>query len=423
MKDKVASCSPGLRNRIHTLNDNSLLLGRCSQEPSSGDRNPKQNCLLGDPKISDAGLFEQVPAYNKPFRANITVNAKSAGSHGSSILAWGKDHFPAKRLLSETRCRLSLNDDNLPSNIFDLRKAVNRRSPKRIPTYEKPKEQSSSRVRLSCSNDRLMARDRPSPDDGPIHMVPSVVTTITSGNADIPTRKTNLPSRIMQWASGLEEPAISIIHDPYPLGMNMSMPKPNFNTSPNDLEPIDDAGANQPTSRLSVTTSALTHSGRSSAPSLKETVTTTQYASSIITEEQTVPGAIEKINSQKSTLSNLSDNGSTSTPLLQCSPKGGTRNRIEILETRRDALARRKADIEKAIYELMWPTQPSYAAYDMDAREEVKNTKARLDSELAHVRREEYYVGLNIFRAWRKRDEVDYCGAGSTTLWVRRLTS
>jgi hypothetical protein len=58
----------------------------------------------------------------------------------------------------------------------------------------------------------------------------------------------------------------------------------------------------------------------------------------------------------------------------------------------------------------------------MNAREEVKKTTARLSSELADIRREEHNVGLKLFRALKSQDEADYCGGGSTSLWVSRVT-
>lgn len=105
---------------------------------------------------------------------------------------------------------------------------------------------------------------------------------------------------------------------------------------------------------------------------------------------------------------------------LQLTPEEQIQNRIQTLEARRDTLTRRRANVETIIYDLTQVIQPSSVAYDMAARDEVKRTVASLETELAEIKREEHEIGLKLFRAWKKRDDLGY-GGGS--LWVKRVTS
>ncbi|KAL3475112.1 hypothetical protein BJX99DRAFT_247759 [Aspergillus californicus] len=332
---------------------------------SSGDHNPNQACLPGDPAI----------------RQNIKLIAKTLGARGSTILAWGKDHLP-KRILNE-QYRLSLNDDDLlPSNVHEPG----------IPPSEIPTEQPSSRIHLSRSNDRLNACDCPSPEQGPLCMASSVTTTITGGGYVAAAEKTNLSSRILEWVYGLEKHAMTMIHDPYALYVS-TFTTSGSNTLPSDLNLTGGAACD----RLMTTTS-----------SLEQTVMTIQYSTTTI-EDELVPGAINiKTSSRRSTISQPSD-GSIS--------ERASQDRIRMLETRRDALTRRRASLEKAIYDLTWHSQPCFGAYDMISREEVK----KLTSKLVDIKREEHNVGLNIFRSLRSQDE-DRCGGGCSSLWVSRVT-
>jgi hypothetical protein len=308
------------------------------------------------------------------------------------MLAWGKDHLPPKRIPSKEQCRLSFNDDDLPSNVHEPWKTVTGELPE-IPTFENATEQSSLRIHLSRINDRLKVCDCPCPEQGPLCMVPSVTTTITGGYVDAAAQKTNLSSRILEWTSGLEKHARTMIHDPYTLCVSTFTTNPCSNTLPSNLDLTEGAG----------------HDRLTTTSSLKETVMTIQYSSTITVEDELVPGAIKKTNSRRSTVSQPSDDGSIS--------ERGSRDRIRILETRRDALTRRRASIENAIYNLLWHSQPCFGPYDMAAREEVK----KLNSELVDTRRDEHDIGMNLFRALRSQDE-DHCGGGSSSLWVSRVT-
>ncbi|KAL4993267.1 hypothetical protein BDV10DRAFT_179464 [Aspergillus recurvatus] len=388
MKTKLANhsyCSP---SHVHIWNSDSLLIDQRSQEFSPGHHKPRQDCVSGDPAI----------------RPNIKTMAKLLGSRGSNMLAWGKAHLPPKRTLSEEQCRLSYNNDTLPSNLLEPWNAISGQLPESL-TYEKSIEQPSLRIHLSRSNDRLKACGCPSPEQGPLCVTPSVVTTITGGDAGFAAQKTNLPSRIMEWASGLEKQAVTMLHDRYALYVDTFTTKPCSNTSPSDLSLIEGVGVDRFTPKSS----------------LKETAMTIRYSSMMTTDDELIPGATKKIISRRSTTSQPSDNDQVSMPPLLCSNDQGNRDRIEMLEARRDTLAGHKASIEKAIYDLTWGSGAYSDPYDMDAREEVKKTTAKLNSELADIKREERDVGLSLFRALKSQDEF-YGGSGSSSLWVSRVT-
>jgi hypothetical protein len=195
----------------------------------------------------------------------------------------------------------------------------------------------------------------------------------------------------MEWTNWLGKQAITLIHD--------------SDKSPSDLHLIMGAGDCFTTS---------------SNPN--ETIVTIHSSSKIVAEDELLPGTIVKITPQRPTDSLPSDTGSFSIPPSECSSERENRSRIEVLEAKRYSLIRRRESIEKAIYDSMWPLGPCFAPYDMNAREEVKKTSARLSSELADIRREEHNIGLKLFRALKSRDEADYCGGGSASLWVSRVT-
>ncbi|KAL4746992.1 hypothetical protein BDW72DRAFT_209924 [Aspergillus terricola var. indicus] len=377
MMIKLASHSYHLPSCAHIRNGGSTIFGRHSQEPSSGDHKPR-DCLSWDPAT------------------------RQEGSCISSMFARGKDHLRPRRILSKDQCQLSLESDDPPSNILKPWKAVSRRLPENS-IHAKPMEQGPLQVHLSRSNGRLNTCD--CPEHGPLCAVPSVVTTITGGDIDATAQKTDLPSRILELANRLEEQAMTIIHDSYTLYIKTFTANPGSNRSSRDLHLTKGTGADRQTT----------------IPSLKETVMTVQHSTKM-TEDEIARGAIDKIISWRSTVSQPFNNGSISMPPLQCPPEREDRNHIELLETRRYSLARRRESIEKVLYNLMWHSRPCSAPYGTEAREEVKKITTRLNSELADIMREEHCVGLNLFRALKHRDEEEYCGSGSTSLWVSRVT-
>ncbi|KAL4757198.1 uncharacterized protein BDW70DRAFT_171599 [Aspergillus foveolatus] len=376
MRTTLANDSYHSPSRARIRNDGSMIIGGHSHEPSSGDHKPKDG-LSCDPAI------------------------RQKGSRVSSMFARRKDHLQPKKIQSKHQCQLSPNRDDPPSNILEPWKAVSRRLPENS-THAKPVEQAPLQMHFPRSNGRLNACDCPSPERGPLCAVPSVVTTIIGGDLEAAAQKRDLPSRILEWANRLEEQAMTIVHDSYTLYFNTFTTNPDSNTSRGDIHRIKGAGVDRYTTMSS----------------LIETVMTIQHSTKM-TEDEIARDAADKIISWRSTVSQESDDSSIS---MQCSLEQGNRNHIDLLETRRYSLARRRESIEKALYNLMWHSRPCSAPNGMEAREEVKKITTRLNSELADIRREEHGVGLNLFRALKRRDEEEYCGSGSTSLWVSRVT-
>ncbi|KAL4756262.1 uncharacterized protein BDW70DRAFT_154340 [Aspergillus foveolatus] len=383
----MASCLHHTPSRIHIWNRDNLFIDQQSQGPSLGHHKPRQDSASGNPAILQ----------------NVKAITKLLGSRGSSMLAWGKDHVPPKRMLSEEQCELSYINDNLPFNNPESWDATSRQLPESL-TYENKIEHPSNRIHLSRSNDCLKACSCSSPEQGPLCVAPSVVTTITSGDVDFAAQKTSLPSRIMEWASGLEKQATNMLQGPYTLYVGTFTTSPDSNTSSSDVHLIGDAGVD--------------HIATTSTP--RETGMTIEYSSTMMTEVELVPAATEKTISRSPTVFQPSDNDPISRHPMMCLTEQGDRYRIHVLEAKRDALVRRKTSIEKAIYDLIWKPRPC-PPYDAIAREEVKKTTARLNSELADIRKEEHDVGLSLYRALKSHDESSG-GSGSTSLWVSRVT-
>ncbi|OJJ02092.1 hypothetical protein ASPVEDRAFT_41579 [Aspergillus versicolor CBS 583.65] len=318
-----------------------------------------------------------------PIRQNVKAIAGSIGSLKSHIR-------PNKQ-------RLSPNNNSLPS--VEPWRSV-RQSSEGPP--RKSMEPRSSRIHLSRSNDRLMACDCPYPEQGPLCVVPSVVTTVTGGDINAALQKPNSSRRVMEWASGFEKQAMNIIHNPSVLYTGPFTAYSDPITSPRDrhLERGDDIDRSTTIS------------------SLGDTATTVQCSSTIATEE-VPPDTAHKMVPPKSNVSQPSKDCLISKPLPQ-PPERTKQSRIEALELRKRDLARRRQSTEKAIYAIMWSPQPDSVLYDMNAREETKKTTTRLNSELDSVRREEHEVGLSLVRALKLQDEKSCSGEG-TSLWVNRM--
>lgn len=94
---------------------------------------------------------------------------------------------------------------------------------------------------------------------------------------------------------------------------------------------------------------------------------------------------------------------------------------VQTLQAKRDALRRRKRNIETVIYELTHVVQPSSIAYDKASRQEIKKTVDQLSKELADVVKDEHETGLKLHRAWKRHD--DFAAYEPTSIWVRRVTS
>ncbi|KAL3473179.1 hypothetical protein BJX99DRAFT_261610 [Aspergillus californicus] len=364
---ELASDPYNLPSRVSFGKDESLITTR---EFSSG-HSPRQNYPLENPPI------------------------RQRRRHGSSVLAWGKDHLPLKSILPKERL-----DDDEPLHILDTRP-----SPEHS-TDDTATERRSSRIHLSRSNDRLKPCDCPS--QGPLCTTPSISTTTTGDDVDAAAQKTTPGSKSMEWANGLEKQATTITHDS--VSASTSTALSGSNTSQSDLYSKKSPGVDCRSSII--------------ASSLNEPVMTIQYASTITTNDERRPGTANKTIPRKPVSSQPSRNSSISTPSpsLLYSPEREKRERIERLEKRKCYLARRRVCIEKALHGLMWHSRPCSTLDFMKAHEEIKKTTTRLYSDLDEVRRKEHEISLDLFRILRSQDEKDYCGGGSASLWVSRVT-
>ncbi|PKY08169.1 hypothetical protein P168DRAFT_10274 [Aspergillus campestris IBT 28561] len=409
---------PVLRRRAHTSNADVTAPGRPSPNPSARAHDTRWDAFSGEPTTSDAGRPGQVDPRDM-------TNQLGSKPSGSGILGWGKEHLQAKRRLTETRSKMGR----------EPWKGASGRSPIVNPIQEKPLGRSaSSRVRPSRSNDRMRDRSTPSPgpDFGYLGMVPTVVTTITGGEANTAAAGKHLPSRDLQRTRVSEEEPTptSVHHSRTPPRVDLPAPEPDLTITLAALKLTNDANAGEPTSRFSATTYEPTEGGTSTATaSLRNSIdaaslSTENFAASVMSRKRPVPSIHTPgmKPTRKPTPSQISDDGASTRAPSVCPPEQPVENRVELLEARQSTLGRRKANIDTIIHELTQVIQPSSIDYDMAAREEVKKTVASLNAELAEIKREEHEIGLKLLRLWKKRDEQDFYGGG-TSLWVKRVTS
>lgn len=367
-----------------------------------------------DDRLSTQGLSSQ--------NRNISFESQHSGSRNAS--RWIKDIAHSKGQDTEGRQRSpSKNDNPFSLAVREPWKGLSGRSPMVNPIQEKPRERSSSRVSLSKNNDRndqSKEGDRVSPDYASLGFVPSVVTTITGGADNTSGPDKRQPRKARQQPSIAKKP-ISPVSTTSDVPPRVEIPGPTLEATLAELNLSTGDKAHEPVSRFSVTTCATTESC-SPAPSRRESVDaasqSTDNAPSIMSRKRPIPSAATPGKPTRKPTPSQADN---SKDLPQCPPEQQAQNRIEMLEARRDTLARRRANINTIIHELTQVIQPSSVAYDMAARDEVKKTVACLNNELADIKREEHEIGMKLFRAWKKRDEQDMYG-GETGLWVKRVT-
>ncbi|TQB68573.1 hypothetical protein MPDQ_003195 [Monascus purpureus] len=268
-------------------------------------------------------------------------------------------------------------------------------------------------LRKSKSHDRLrMEHDVPCPP-----FVPSVVTTITAGKekkyAPLPKKRTAHKEA--------HKPARPALANPLP--PRIDLPRlGHLNAEPVDLETGD-----RPVSRFSATTDGYSEAdsliNSASVSTTEIDTTSTENLSPAMVREQLIPKAktlaSTKIPPRKPVPMEANKALSISS---RNSRENQTEKRIKDLEARREGLASRKANVVAVIHELTEVVQPSSVAYDLAVRDEVKKTVATLNDELAEIQKEEHDIGLQLIRAWRRRDERDLNG-GESSLWVRRVTN
>ncbi|KAL4969759.1 uncharacterized protein BDV14DRAFT_87322 [Aspergillus stella-maris] len=381
----------------------------------------------GEPTSSKRGRTGQVNPSSVSFETHVSAarptNHGSKPSHSSKIIGWGKEQLHSRKKTSEFRNRPF---DDAPFVPREPWRGQSGRNPTVFPIEERPRNRSSSRLRLARSNDRLREMNTPSPIVGGSA---TFTTTITAGARNHvqnyqPRTRTYDPREVeatrpknTSAASGSAPPRVDLAS------------QPTFSDSLTDLTLADD-DVHEPTSRFSVTTYNPTEVG-SPTPSIRESITPSPPASVIETASQSSETA-RSIMSRSRPIASMTAPGKRPvrkpTPSEVPSTKDlppppmTAQGRIEMLEGKRSELVRRRTNIDTIIHELTQVIQPSSIAYDMAAREEVKKTVASLNNELAEIKKEEHDLGLKILRAWKKRDDEDLYGQ-SGSLWVKRVTS
>ncbi|KAJ4259197.1 hypothetical protein NW757_002526 [Fusarium falciforme] len=223
---------------------------------------------------------------------------------------------------------------------------------------------------------------------------------------------------------------------------------------PNNLEPTSLFAPEdpwiQPPSRFSVTTcnTAAPESPRLSDDEDRPPMPTTSKLPSMMDRRRPVPGGDSFkrasndpiiISMKTSSLSLRSDAASqdrTSTerpPSILVTDKAlplappemqSANDRVAYLTARLDSLAHRRTNINKSIKQMteLMPTDNLLASADVIRRREIEKKKVEgLKEELAEIQREEYDLGLKLYRA-NKRLEREAAFEPSS-LWVRRVTS
>ncbi|KAK2767823.1 hypothetical protein FQN54_003984 [Arachnomyces sp. PD_36] len=226
--------------------------------------------------------------------------------------------------------------------------------------------------------------------------------------------------------------------NPYPQPEN-SLPTPSSNPSTHTIKPVEASSSDykdqfqnlalheNPSSRFSFSTYATSppdtprQSVDMNAPPIPDIPPTMASRKFPMSSAASIMSA--KSTTRKPTPSQISIATTTGTAkdLPQCPPEMEAQNRVDVLQARLDALARRKGNIGTIIHELTQVVQPSSIAYDLATRDEVKKTVTSLNNELDDIKKEEHDLGLKLLRAWKKRDEEDMYHE-SSGLWVKRVT-
>lgn len=382
--------------------------GQHSLDPSSTTR---WDDFSGEPTTSDKGKAGQAAPGRTPLQLQTTH--KQSTSQTSGILGWGKEQFHPIKKFAEARSWLLKQDHTQPQTMGASR------SPMINPIQQKQRSRAASRADASKTSDQAKENQAPPADVDLFGFRPSVVTTITAGESMGPT-----PEKRPATKPSNRQP--HPIPFPAPVRQESSTPpRVDLPASTLDSALVDLKLEEQPVSRFSSTTYESTEFD-SAAESPRDSVVETQSTEniqSIMSRRRPVPSGIisGKKPVRKPTPAQVPEEF-VNKPLPECPPEKQAENRIDALEARRDTLARRMGNIDTIIHELTQVIQPSSIAYDMAARDEVKRTVSSLNNELADIKKEDHEIGLKLFRAYKKRDEQGP-NAGSTSLWVKRVTS
>ncbi|RJE20932.1 hypothetical protein PHISCL_06725 [Aspergillus sclerotialis] len=372
----------------------------------------------GEPTTSETGKTAQAAPGRAPLQSRTAH--KQGGSQSSGIFGWGKDQFHPMKKFAEARSRFTKHDDTQPHAMREPGKGTSGRPPMINPIQEKQRSRVSSRAGTSKTD---QAKENQEPPAVGLGLRSSVATTFTAGKSMSTTtesRPTTKPDNRHPQPTAYSVPVSQESSTP----PRVDLPKSTLDSTLNSAL-VDLKLEEQPVSRFSSTTYESTEFD-SAAESPRDSVAETQSTDnnpSIMSRKRPVPSGIVsgKKPVRKPTPAQVPEE-STAKPLPECPPEKQAESRIEALEARRETLARRKGNIGTIIHELTQVIQPSSIAYDMAARDEVKRTVSSLNNELADINREDHEIGLRLFRAYKKRDEQD-CRAGSTSLWVKRVTS
>lgn len=419
---KFASQIPVPRKRVDSQP------GQQPPNPTPRAKATRWDDFSGEPTTSSQGRYAQATPSSVSFETHASAAVPQSTS--SKIIGWGKEQLNSRRKPSESRNRYFY--EATPFAPREPWRGQSGRSATINPIEEKPRNRSSSRLRLSRSNDRLREMNTPPPVAG--IGAGTVTTTITAGGQSHQPQP-RIRSRTNTYDTEAEPVSrrpsnTSAVGGTAPPRVDLTSGPP-LSASLTDLTLAED-DVNEPTSRFSVTTYDPTEAG-SSTPSARNSITPSPPASIIETASQSSE-ATPSIMSRSRPVPSMMAPGKRpirkptpsevpSEKALPPNPKEMTaQDRIEMLEAKRNDLVRRRMNINTMINELTQVIQPSSVAYDMAAREEVKKTVASLNNELAEIKKEEHDIGLKILRAWKKRENEDVYGQ-SSSLWVKRVTS
>lgn len=365
----------------------------------------------GEPTTSQTGKTGQAAPGRAPLQSRTAH--KQGSSQSSGIFGWGKDQFHPIKKFAEARSRFTKHDDTQPHTMREP-KGSSGRSP-----MINPVQRSRVSSRAGTSKTDPAKENQESSTAGLFGLRSPVFTTVTGGrsmSATTDSRPTTKSDNRHPQPTTYSAPVSQKSSTP----PRIDLPKSTLDSALADLKL-----EGQPASRFSSTTYESTEFD-SAAESPRDSVAETQSTEnnpSIMSRKRPVPSGIisGKKPIRKPTPAQVPEE-STAKPLPECPPEKQAESRIEALEARRETLARRRGNIGTIIHELTQVIQPSSIAYDLAARDEVKRTVSSLNSELADINREDHEIGLKLFRAYKKRDEQD-SWAGSTSLWVKRVTS
>lgn len=336
------------------------------------DQPTRWDAFSGEPTTSNAGRAAQVTPQNATFH-------KPSGSHASNLLNWGREQFQPKKKLAEARSRLS----KLPKNDSAPREPRDRSRSRVLPLKENSGNKRSGTTHANSELARLS-------------LVPTTVTTITAGDSKpLPERPTS-------------EQAYS------------SQPNAREYQRDSQHDPAI-AMAPEPVSRFSSTTIATSSQVATPGGSIHLDTQSTDDLPSVMFCRRPIPNTSYKP-VRKPTPSQAPQPDPGLQPVAGVPSEENPQSRIELWDAKRDELAGRRRNLETVIHELTHVIQPSSTAYDLAAKAEVKKTVSSIENEIAEIRREEHVLGLKITRAWRRLDEKENNGNGSSGLWVKRVT-